>query len=287
LLGAALVAAAAAGWWALMPGAPAVGVLVRGGDGGGLPHATPSAENFDPPVLDAALRVARDSGAQIFLVARHGHVIAEYYGHGFDARSPVDAGGFKDALAGMAGGIALNEHLIDAKALQPFEPARLEAAIAAGAKQSYAEFLSQRIWQPINAADARLSECCFQARASDWLRIATLLMEDGRFEGTDVLPKGWAALMQTRNSTGTEGMGLWLPPAVHGGEPFAGDGVYFLKGPRRWRLWMVPTLDLAILFAARELPGSARWEETRLPNLVTRAVKERATRDPHSGVPGA
>lgn len=288
---AVVVAAAAFAWWKYQQPAVPVGELVQGGDGGGLPRATPQSENFDPKALEQAVKAAKDDKAQIFLVSRHGHVVAEYYGRGFDAQQAVDAGGFSDALAGMAGGVALGEHLIDTSALRSFEPARVGAAIAAAAKTSYAVYLSQRIWQPVNAANAHIADCCFWARASDWLRIAGLLLEDGRFEGTNVLPKGWAALMQTRDATGMKGLGVWLPPSVHGGEPFAGDGVTYLKGPQRWRLWMVPTLDLAILFAADNLPGKApgngHWEETRLPNLVTRAVKERATNDPHAGVPGA
>ncbi|HTP40482.1 MAG TPA: hypothetical protein VMI92_13025 [Steroidobacteraceae bacterium] len=291
LLAAVVVIVALAGggyawWWQQRPAAP-VGELVRGGDGGGLPRATPQAEDFDPRALAAALKAAQDEGAHLILVSRHGHLVADYYASGYDAQRALDAGGFADALVGMAGGVALHEHLIDTDALRQFDPARVSAAIATAAKTSYAVYLSQHIWQPLNAADAHVAACCFQARASDWLRVAELLMQDGRFEGRDVLPKGWAAVMQGRDATGMKGLGVWLPPSVRGGEPFAGDGVTYLKGPQRWRLWLVPTLDLAILFGADDLPGGARWNETRLPNLVTWAVKERATHDPHAGMPGA
>jgi hypothetical protein len=116
----------------------------------------------------------------------------------------------------------------------------------------------------------------------DWMRVASLLVGDGHFEGKQVLPAGWAQRMARPLSLdAVRGFGLQLAPAAHGAEPFASAGVLFLRGPEHWRLWLVPTLKLAVLFgAAAPTPatGAARagdWDETRLANLVIRAVSDR------------
>jgi hypothetical protein len=80
------------------------------------------------------------------------------------------------------------------------------------------------------------------------------------------------------------GLGVWLAPAAHGAEPFAAPRVVFLRGPGSTRLWLMPTLDLAVLLVddgrPESQPGPAKpgeaatpFDETRLPNLVIRALR--------------
>jgi hypothetical protein len=283
LLAAVLLAGAAAWWlghggrWRAVPT-----VVVRGGDGGGLPRATPAEEGFDAAALDAALALAREQGMHAFIVSRHGHVVLAEYAHGLDAQSTADAGGFAAALVALAAGAARSEGLVDDAAIADFDPPRLAAAIAAGARMSYPEFLARDVWQPLNAAAAAIelpaagavapADCCIIARISDWMRVAELLLNAGRFEGTQVAPPEWVRRMpEARDAARERGWGVWLAIGAHGAEPFAADGVFYLKGPARWRLWMAPTLGIAVLFAA-DGADDARWDETRLPNRVFRAL---------------
>ena len=76
---------------------------------------------------------------------------------------------------------------------------------------------------------------------------------------------------------GSAGFGVELAAAAHGAEPFAAEDLLFLRGPGRWRLWVIPTLRLALLFGSKS-PASPWWDETRLPNLVIRALSERPQR---------
>jgi hypothetical protein len=76
------------------------------------------------------------------------------------------------------------------------------------------------------------------------------------------------------SASGTEGFGIELAPAAHGAEPFASDDVFFVRGPGRWRLWLMPTLDMGVLFGS-QAPSAADWDETRLANLVIRAITDR------------
>jgi hypothetical protein len=188
-------------------------------------------------------------------------------------------------LLALAAGIAARDDSLALQSLNGFEPARLRAAIEAGARQSYPDYLSLRLWRRLNAAPAWIAlpsvgapapaDCCFHARVLDWMRVAALLLDDGRFEGKSVVPPGWVQRMRHPvSASGTEGFGIELASAAQGAEPFAADGVFFVRGPGRWRLWLMPSLQLAVLFGSNP-DALASWDETRLPNLVIRAVSER------------
>ena len=287
IVAALLLVLAVAAWWAAHGGRwrAVPSVLVRGGDGGGLPRATPVEEGFDAAALDAALALAREQGMRAFIVSRHGHVVMVEYARGLDAAATADGGGFASALLALAAGAAHGEGILDEVIASEFDPPRLAVAIAAAAHMPYAEFLSRDVWQPINAAEAVIElpapgaaapgDCCLVARVSDWMRVAELLLEAGRFEGTQVAPAQWVRRMsEPRDATHERGWGVWLAGSARGAEPFAADGVFYLKGSGRWRLWMAPTLEVAVLFAA-DGAGDAPWDETRIPNRVFRAIRVR------------
>jgi hypothetical protein len=289
-----LLALVAVGWWLMHGGrwsAPPR-LIVQGGDGGSLPRATPEAEGFDATALAGALALAREQGMRAFIVSRHGHVVLAEYAHGFDAQTSADAGGFASGALVLAAGAAFSEGLIDAVPTAGFDPAPLRAAIETAAHRSYPEYLSRAVWQPINAADAAIelpapgaaaapADCCLVARVSDWMRIAGLLLDGGRFEGAQVAPSEWVRrIPEVRDARRERGWGVWLAASARGAEPFAADGVFFLKGHGRWRLWMAPTLGVAVLLAADG--PEADWDETRLPNRVFRALTPRV---PPSGHP--
>jgi hypothetical protein len=290
LIGAAGVALVTAVWllWPGCTGRQACGarVAVNGGDAGGLPRVKPQEEHLDAAALEHASGDAAAAGLQALIVVRHGYIVYERYGHGLDAESTIDSGAFAQALLALATGIAVHDDSLPLQSLNGFDPGRLRAAIEAGAHQSYPDYLSLRLWRRLNAAAAWIAlptagaaapaDCCFHARVLDWLRVAGVLLDDGHFEGKAVVPPGWVERMRRPvSASGTEGFGIELASAARGAEPFAAADVFFLRGPGHWRLWLVPTLGLGVLFGANA-DASPAWDETRLPNLVIRAVAERA-----------
>jgi hypothetical protein len=290
LIGAAGVALIAAVWllWPACTGRQSCGarVPVIGGDAGGLPRVKPQQEHLDAAALDNASGDAAAAGLQALIVMRHGYIVYERYGHGLDAESRIDSGAFAQALLALATGIAAHDGNLPLQSLNGFDPGRLRAAIEAGSHESYPDYLSLHLWRRLNAAAAWIAlpaagaaapaDCCFHARVLDWLRVAGVLLDDGHFEGKAVVPPGWVERMRRPvSASGTEGFGIELGSAARGAERFADDDVFFLRGPGRWRLWLVPTLGLGVLFGANA-DASAGWDETRLPNLVIRAVAERA-----------
>jgi hypothetical protein len=260
-------------------------VIVNGGDAGGLPRVPPQQEHLDPSALEAASRDAAAEGLQAMIVVRHDYVVYERYGHGVNADTIIDSGAFAQSLVALVAGIAAHDDSLAMPSLTGFDAQRLRAAIEAGTRRSYPDYLSLRLWRRLNAAPAWIAlpavgaaapaDCCFHARVQDWLRVAMVLLDDGKFEGKSLVPPGWVELMQRPVSADRgAGFGIELAAAGRGVEQFAADDLFFLRGPGRWRLWMIPTLRLALLFGSRSA-ASPGWDETRLPNLVIRALSER------------
>jgi CubicO group peptidase (beta-lactamase class C family) len=237
------------------------GMLIAGGDGGGLPRAEAAAEGFDTVALEAAAALARKQGARALLVTRHEHLVYEQYAAGADADMLVDGGQFAKTLVMLSAGIAVAQNGMAVPAVERVEPASLAAAIAQASGLSYPQFLSRNLWQPLNAAPAQWYGATLHARASDWLRIAELLLQDGRFEGAQIVPGGWVQRLRKA-------------PEASGAEPFAADDVQMLRGPGATRMWLVPHLDLAVLYVGDWSPGAA-IDETRLPNTIIRALRDR------------
>jgi CubicO group peptidase (beta-lactamase class C family) len=285
------VVLAALGLYALRAwhGAAGARVLVNGGDGGGLARATPESARLDAAALERALHDPAADALRALVVMRDDHVVFEHYGRGLTADSIIDSGPLAQVLVALLAAQALQEGLLSAQVLNGFDPNRLRAGIEAGAHERYESYLSRKIWRRLNAAPAWIAlpapdaatpaDCCFHARVLDWMRVATLLLDDGRFEGTQVVPRGWVQRMLRPTSIdGQHGFGVELAPAAQAGEPFAAGGVFWLRGAARWRIWIVPPLRLVILFGADTPAASdarSPWDETRLPNLIIRAAADR------------
>ncbi len=250
-----------AGYWLWMRAhAPDThGEPIAGGDAGGLPRAEASAEGFDATPFQAAVDWAGQERAGALLITRHGHLIIERYSGDVNVDALVKGGGLSDALVLLAAGIAVPQPGLAVPSAEPLDTAQLSAAIAKASGRSFPQVLSRNIWQPLNAAPARWSQPEVSARAVDWLRVAELLLHDGRFEGTQVLPQGWASHVR-------------LLRTAPGAEPFADRDMLYLNGRGATRLWLSPRFDLAIL----SVSGNARSaDETRLPNMIVRALRER------------
>lgn len=262
--------------------ARALRVAVKGGDGGGLPLAQPAEEHLD---ANALARIAQDpvaSGLTALLVVRHGHLVYRRFADGTGPASFVDSGPFANALIALATGIAVDARLIHSAPIL-FEPEQLRGLLEAASKQSYAQFLGQHLWSRLNAAPAWIelpargaptpADCCFHARVMDWLRVGALLANDGSFEDTQIVSSGWVRRMREPQPSGASGYGVALPSRRPGSARYESADLFLLRGPARWRLWIVPSLKLVVLYGASA--SSDGWDETRVPNLVLEAVTDR------------
>jgi len=150
----------------------------------------------------------------------------------------------------------------------------------------YAEFVSQAIWRPIGAADAWLwldrpggtahADCCMIARQGDWIRVAELLVRDGNYRGEEVIRPGWIARMLVP-AKGNTNFGSYVrlgKSNAAGTEPYASDELFLVAGSGGNRMWLVPSMHLAILRMARGEPPTGDWDDARIPNLIIQGARD-------------
>jgi len=179
---------------------------------------------------------------------------------------------------------------------QESDPQLLALVIERASRQRYASYLSQALWRRIGAADAwlqldhpggtALADCCMLAHQGDWIRVGQLLLRDGNYRGDEVMRPGWITLMRTPAQSdphyGAYVRVRWTP--APGQEALATRDVFAVEGEGGNRLWLVPSLQIAILCTGPAHGRDAAWDDARLPNLIIRAARDAL---PAAAQPGA
>ncbi len=146
------------------------------------------------------------------------------------------------------------------------------------------ELLSERVWKKIGAADAAFQldrpegvarvMCCFRASPRDWTRLGVLIMQNGVWEGEQVLPEGWVDIMAAPSEQNPNfGLGLWLGSpfdeersrTIPQSEPFRTDDVRIMEGGGFRIIHMVPSQDLVIYRHGVSVPD---WDASYLVNTA-------------------
>jgi CubicO group peptidase (beta-lactamase class C family) len=169
---------------------------------------------------------------------------------------------------------------------QSADPQLLALVIERATGVRYAQFVSQAIWRPIGAGDAWLwldrpggtahADCCILARQGDWIRLAQLLIKDGNYRGDEVIRPGWIARMLVP-AAGNASFGSYLRLGkgnVAGTEPYASYDLFLAEANGGNRLWVVPSMQMAILRMGHLPRHAADWDDTRIPNLIIRAARD-------------
>ena len=162
--------------------------------------------------------------------------------------------------------------------------------------ERYADYLSAALWRRLGAADAWLwldhaggtahADCCMFARQGDWIRVAQLLVRDGTYRGQQLMRPGWVSLMRTPAKSDPD-FGSFVRVAARaapGSEPYAAADVFVVEGRGGNRMWLVPSLQLAIVCTGEARGRDARWDEVRIPNLIVRAARDYLPPAPPGGV---
>jgi CubicO group peptidase (beta-lactamase class C family) len=246
------------------------------------PRVSPDYAGLDVQALDAAAAWAGERNSRALIVWRRGHIVFEKYWGGADFDTTVDAGELNATLAALLLGIAQEDGKLDAQPLVQQKPdAQLLAqALARATGHPYAQYLSERLWKRIGAADARVApECCLLVRQGDLIRLGALLASDGLFDASQVVPSGWISQLVAARYP--------LEPGEphdpqRAGEPYAARDVFFLGRLSKNRLWLVPSLGLAVLRTGEDRAGDADWDDAMIPNLVIRGTRDFR---PPSGTP--
>lgn len=245
----AVAAASSVAAWLWWTGAQPQPVRIAGA-GAALPRAEAAAEFILPEALEAARAEAQRQDVRALLVHRRGHRVFEYFSAEHDGGALLDGG----ALAAAVFTLALHE---------PGQEAGADAAQAAA-------LVSERLWRPLRAGDARLisavaaggRRCCIQARLDDWMRVGDLLLGQGAYLGERIVTADAVRALLAEHP----------PPVVQADEPLlARDGTGFDLAPGV-RLWLAPRRNLAVLVWT-DAQGA---RDTLLPNLILRGLADAA-----------
>jgi CubicO group peptidase (beta-lactamase class C family) len=175
-----------------------------------------------------------------------------------------------------------------------FSAQALGIALTRAVGGRYAEYLSERLWQPLGAPDAAVwldreggmprTFCCLLASAPAWVHVGVLMLNDGRVNGEPLLPEGWVAEM-TRPSIANPNYGLqvWLGSPADGArrynrlssllvahsEPYLAPDVVFLDGAGGQRVYVIPSAELVIVRIGKSVMD---WDDAILPNALLRGM---------------
>ena len=168
---------------------------------------------------------------------------------------------------------------------QAADPQLLALVIERATGQRYATYLSQSIWRRVGAADAWLwldrpagtphADCCMLSRQGDWIRIGQLLVRDGNYRGDEVIRPGWVPLMRMpAKADPAYGAYVRIDAGTSAQETYAARDVFMAGSEGGNRLWLVPSLQIAILCTSALQARDVGWDDGRIPNLIIRAVRD-------------
>lgn len=147
------------------------------------------------------------------------------------------------------------------------------------------EYLSEQLWQPLGLSPATLNIdargrvrafCCMRMVAGDLVKIGQMLLQDGKWEGRQVVPASWIRAM-LEPSPASEDIGLHVFLGRSAGRPqpdnpyrparelLRSPGVFYLQGGLSVVMWIVPREKLVIFRWGNDKPG---WDMAKIPNLV-------------------
>ncbi len=168
--------------------------------------------------------------------------------------------------------------------------------------QRYHNWLSDELFKPLGAQGGKVfvnrpggtahSGCCILLPAETYLRLAILVMQDGIWEGTRILPEGYVERISSPSPNNKHsGMGIYIgqpyierrgyanPDSipdnlkVYHSEPYLADDLVLFDGNRNQVVYIIPSKELVIL---RTALGRARsepeWDNSYLPNTILRGL---------------
>ena len=169
-------------------------------------------------------------------------------------------------------------------------------------KRRYAQFLSEEVFKPLGAHGGRIwvnrpqglahSGCCILLPAETWLRLAILLINDGKIDGRELLPTGYVAKMRTPTAENPYyGLGVYVAgtytqrrgyanpalsfPKVLHGAPYRAADLFLFDGNANQVVYIVPSLNLIILRVGDPPPRDPEWDNAVLPNLIMDGIRLR------------
>lgn len=161
--------------------------------------------------------------------------------------------------------------------------------------QKYDDFLSEQVLRPIGAVGGTIwlnrvegvphSGCCINLPAQSWLKLAMLLLEDGKAGDQQILPKAFVAEMRKPSVHNPHyGLGVWLgqpyamrrgfagprsslPKVLHSA-PYLADDLFLFDGNSNQVVYIIPSKKLVTLRMGSAPSKPAEWDNSFIPNTL-------------------
>lgn len=168
--------------------------------------------------------------------------------------------------------------------------------------QPYLDYAGQRIWQRLGADSGEIlmdraggramAYCCIWSKPRDWVRVGQMLLDDGRWNGRQVLSSDFVKALRSPSAANPAfgfqvALGAaWMDPRLRRSTPAqqsslapsAFPDLYYLSGADGLQMSIVPSEQLVILRIGKR---SAGWLDQTLPSLFHAALHPEKTADWH------
>lgn len=169
-----------------------------------------------------------------------------------------------------------------------FNSQLLSLVLERAAGESFGDYLSSRLWQPLGAGDGFLwldrprgsakPFCCFFATAPDWVRLGQMLLHRGKVGDRQIIPASWLEqMLEASPLEPTFGLHIWLKartaayPQVNraSSAPFAAD-TFYLDGRHHQRVYVIPSEELVIVRLGEDPPA---WNDAVIVNAIVEGLR--------------
>ena len=150
----------------------------------------------------------------------------------------------------------------------------------------YADYLSSKLWQPLQASDAFIwldrpngnikAFCCLFATPKDWAKIGQLFLNRGRINDKQIISTAWLDKMQQPSSLNSNyGYHMWLEARTDNqpgsdrsaSQPFIAKDTFYLDGASNQRVYIIPSRELVIVRVGEK---PEQWDDSIIPNMLVK-----------------
>lgn len=163
----------------------------------------------------------------------------------------------------------------------------------------YEDWVSNEILKPLGARGGEIwmnrdggtphSGCCILLPAETYMRFAVLYLQDGVWDGQQILPAGFITEVRTATPQNPHtGMGVYvagpyvdkrgpLNPDIALGQtlhssPYLADDLFMFDGNGHQVAYMIPSADMVILRTGSWMPEGVTWDNSVLPNTLLKGI---------------
>jgi len=164
----------------------------------------------------------------------------------------------------------------------------------------YEDWVSNEILKPLGAKGGEVwmnreggtphSGCCILLTADTYMRMAILYLQEGTWDGQQLLTAGFVAEVKTATPQNPHtGMGVYvagpyiekrgpLNPEIKLGqtlhsEPYLANDLYMFDGNGHQVAYIIPSADMVILRTGSWMPKDVTWDNSVLPNVLLKGIQ--------------